>query len=177
MEKKYSKIIILLVVFLTIASIVILLDNLSSKKEVGVNSRYYAGFVSSVQRLDGALAKTNKTEYNGDIVQMFDVYTSIIFLNDRLSLWKERTNSFPSDLDTLTNDFMIFRHNYGSFVRHQIVRNRDYGGVDSEVQLIVVNQIKLFLNDLPKEYEDSKEFSNQLNVAAKHIKPLLHLNF
>lgn len=172
MKEKYSRTIIIVVVFLTIASIVISIDNLSSKKEVEVNSRYYTGFVSRVQKLDETLAKTNETKFNGDVVQMHDVYTSIILVNDRLTLLKENTKGFPY-IDVLINDFLIFRVEYGYLVRNQLKGN----SLDSEIHLKVVNQIKLFLKDLPKEYENSKEFSNQFSAAAKHIKSLLHLNF
>lgn len=171
MKKKYSKIIIFVVVFLTITSIIISIDSLSSKKEVKVKSDYYASFVSSVQTLDRTLAQTNETKLNDDVSQMFDVYTSIIFVNDRLTQLKENTESF-SDMDELVNDFMIFRNRYASLVRQQIVID----SVDPEVLLKVVDQIKLFLSDLPKEYENSKKFSNQLNAADKHIKPLLDIS-
>lgn len=173
MKKKHSKIIIFVAIFLIIASILILIDNLNSRKEIEVSSRYYASFVSSVQTLDRVLAQTNETEFNVDIVQLIDEYENIIFVNDRLALLKEKTNRFPSDLGVLLNDFMIFRNSYGSFLRQQIVRDN----INSEVHLKVVNQIKLFLNDLPKEYEDSKEFYTQLSAAAEHIKPLQYINF
>lgn len=172
MKKKYFKIIMFVAVFLTIASIVILIDNLSSKKEVEVNSRYYTGFVSRVQRLDRTLARTNETESNGNTAQMFDVYTSIILVNDRLTLLKENTQSFP-DIDVLINDFLIFRDEYGFLVKNQLEGNR----VDSEIQLKVVDQIKCFLNDLPTEYENSKGFADQFRTSTEHIKPLLRLNF
>ena len=68
---------------------------------------------------------------------------------------------------------LIVAHEYGYLLRNQLEGN----GVDSEVQLKVDNQIKLFLSDLPKEYENSKEFSNQFRAAEEHIKPLLHLNY
>lgn len=160
--------------FLAITSIVLLINNLSGKKEVEVKSDYYASFVSSVQSLDRTLAQTNETKDNEEIVQkMFDVYTSIIFVNDRLALLKENTTGFP-DIDFLINDFMLFRDSYASVIRHQLgVRDN----INYKVNLRVLDQIKLFVNDLPKEYENSKEFSNQVGVAAKHIKPLLNISF
>ncbi|KOP68309.1 hypothetical protein AMS62_25975 [Bacillus sp. FJAT-18019] len=102
---------------------------------------------------------------------MFDVYTSIIFVNDRLTQLKENTKSF-SEMDELINDFMIFRIRYASLVRQQIVSD----SVHSEVLAKVIDQIQLFEGDLPKEYESSKEFTNQLNAADQHIKPLLDIS-
>lgn len=171
-EKKYSKIIIVIVVLLIIASTFILIENLISKKEIEVNSSYYTGFVSRVQKLDDILAQTSEIESNREVEQMFDVYTSIILVNDRLTLLKENTKSFP-DINVLINDFLIFRVEYGHLVKDQLKGNR----TDSDVHIKVVKQIKLFLNNLPKEYEHSKEFSDQFRAAADHIKPLLHLNF
>ncbi|NOJ71321.1 hypothetical protein [Paenibacillus alvei] len=171
MKKKYTKVIIFVVVILTIASIVISIDKLSSKKEVQVKSDYYVSFVSSVHTLDMTLAKSKGTELKEDILQMFDVYTTIIFVNDRLTQLKENTESF-NEMDELINDFIIFRTRYASLIRQQIVSD----SVDPEVLLKVGNQIKLFVRDLPKEYESSKEFSNQLNAADKHIKPLLDIS-
>ncbi|MBY0162090.1 hypothetical protein V4V36_27725 [Paenibacillus lautus] len=171
-KKKISKSIIVIVVILIIASTFILIENLISKKEVEANSTYYTGFVSRVQKLDDTLAKTSEIESNREIEQMFDVYTSIILVNDRLTLLKENTKSFP-DINVLINDFLIFRDEYGYLVKDQLEGNR----ADSDVHIKVVKQIKLFLNSLPKEYEHSKEFSDQFSAAADHIKPLLHLNF
>jgi hypothetical protein len=146
MKKKYSKIIIVVVVLLIIASTFILIESLNTKKEVEVNSNYYTGFVARVQKLDDTISQTSKIESNNEVEQMFDVYTSIILVNDQLTLLKENIKTFP-ELNVLINDFLIFR------------------------------QVKLFLNNLPKEYENSKKFSNQFSDAAEHIKPLLHLNF
>ncbi|SDS46894.1 hypothetical protein SAMN05444162_1539 [Paenibacillaceae bacterium GAS479] len=171
MNKKYVKVIIFVVVFLIIASIFISIDKLNNRKEDQVKSDYYAGFVLSVQTLDRTLAKTKGTELNEDILQMFNVYTTIIFVNDRLTQLKENTESF-NEMDELMNDFMIFRIRYDSLVREQIISD----SVDPEVLLKVVDQIKLFVRDLPKEYESSKEFSKQLNAADKHIKPLLDIS-
>ncbi|KGP85124.1 hypothetical protein P364_0102940 [Paenibacillus sp. MAEPY2] len=103
---------------------------------------------------------------------MFDVYTSIILVNDQLTLLKENTKTFP-ELNILINDFLIFRGEYGYLVKDQLKGNR----ADSQVRMKVVTQVKLFLNNLPKEYENSKGFSDQFSAAAEHIKPLLHLNF
>lgn len=172
MKKRNSKIMVLLVVCLIIASIGTLIYNLSIKKEHEVKSRYYTGFISRVQRLEETLTQKNDTRSNGDPVQMLDVYTSIILVNDRLNLLKNNTKSF-TDIEILINDFLIFRDEYGYLLRNQLEGN----GVDSEVQLKVANQIKLFLSDLPKEYENSREFSNQFRAAEEHIKPLLHLNY
>jgi short-subunit dehydrogenase involved in D-alanine esterification of teichoic acids len=102
--------------------------------------------VARVQKLDDTLSQTSKIETNREMEQMFDVYTSIILVNDQLTLLKENTKTFP-ELNILINDFLIFR------------------------------QVKLFLNNLPKEYENSKGFSDQFSAAAEHVKPLLHLNF
>lgn len=143
-----------------------------SKKEAEVNSSYYTGFVSRVQKLDDTLAQSSEIDSNREIEQMFDVYTSIILVNDRLTLLKENTKSFP-DINVLINDFLIFRDEYGYLVKDQLEGNR----VDSDVHIKVIKQIKLFLNNLPKEYEHSKAFSDQFSAAADHIKPLLHLNF
>lgn len=170
MQKKYPKVIIVVVVFLTITSIMISINSLSSKKEVKDRSDYYASFVSSVQTLDRTLSQTNGAKLD-DASQMFDVYTIIIFVNDRLIQLKENTENF-SDMEELANDFMIFRHRYESLVRQQIISD----DVDPEVLLKVVDQIKLFLSVLPKEYENSKRFSNQLNAADQHIKPLLDIS-
>lgn len=163
---------ILLVVCLIIASIGTWIYTLSIKKEDEVTSRYYTGFISRVQRLEEILVQKNDTRSKGDPVQMLDVYTSIILVNDRLNLLKNNTKSFTY-MDILINDFLIFRDEYGYLLRSQLEGN----GVDSEVQLKIANQIKLFLSDLPKEYENSKEFSNRFRAAEEHIKPLLHLNY
>lgn len=171
-KKKFSKSIIVIVVILIIASTFILIENLIIKKEVEVNSTYYTGFVSRVQKLDDTLAKTSEIDSNREIEQMFDVYTSIILVNDRLTLLKENTKGFP-DINVLINDFLIFRDEYGYLVKDQLEGNR----ADNDVHIKVVKQIKLFLNSLPKEYEHSKEFSDQFSAAVDHIKPLLHLNF
>ncbi len=172
MTKKYSKITIVVVVLLLIASTYILVENSMSTKEVEVNSNYYTGFVSRVQKLDDTLSQTSEVGSNGEIEQMFDVYTSIILVNDRLTLLKENAKNF-SELNVLINDFLIFRDEYGYLVKDQLKGNR----ADSEVRLKVAKQVKLFLNDLPIEYQSSKGFSDQFSVAADHIKPLLHLNF
>ncbi|WP_433939838.1 hypothetical protein [Paenibacillus lautus] len=71
-KKKYSRIIKVIVVLLIIASTFILIENLISKKEVEVNSSYYTGFVSRVQKLDDTLAQTSEIESNREIEQMFD---------------------------------------------------------------------------------------------------------
>lgn len=172
MKKKYSKIIIVVVVLLIIASTFILIESLYTKKEVEVNSNYYTGFVARVQKLDDTLSQTSEIETDNEVEQMFDVYTSIILVNDQLTLLKENTKTFP-ELNVLINDFLIFRGEYGYLVRDQLKGNR----ADSEVRMKVVKQVKLFLNNLPKEYENSKEFADKFNAATEHIKPLLHLNF
>lgn len=138
MKKRNSKIITLVVVCLIIALIGSLIYNLSIKKEDEVKSRYYTGFISRVQRLEETLTQKNDTRSNGDSVQMLDVYTSIILVNDRLNLLKNNTKSF-TDIEILINDFLIFRDEYGYLLRNQLEGN----GVDSEVQLKVANQIKL----------------------------------
>lgn len=172
-RKKYSKfIIVVVVVLLIIASTYILIESLHTKKEVEVNSSYYAGFVARVQKLEDTLSQTSEIASNSDMEQMFDVYISIILVNDRLTLLKENTKSFP-ELDVLINDFLIFRDEYGYLIKDQLKGNR----ADSEVRLKVVKQVKLFLNNLPKQYENSKEFADHFSAAAEHIKPLLHLNF
>jgi len=171
--KKYSNILIVLVVLLIIGSTFILIQNSTRKKEIAVNSDYYTSFVSRVQNLDDTLSQNSEVQSTGEIEQMFDVYTSIILINDRLTLIKEHTKNFSDYINILINDFLIFRNEYGYLLRDQLKGNR----ADSEVRIKVAKQIKLFLNDLPKEYHDSEEFSDQFCAAAKHIKPLLHLNF
>lgn len=173
MMKKQSKIIIVVVVLLIIAaSTFVLIENSISKKELEVNSQYYTGFVARVQKLDDTLSQTSKIETNNEVEQMFEVYTSIILVNDQLTLLKENTKTFP-ELDVLINDFLIFRGEYGYLVRDQLKGSR----ADSVVLIKVAEQVKLFLNNLPKEYENSKEFSDQFSKASEHIKPLIHLNF
>ncbi|MGG3279966.1 hypothetical protein [Paenibacillus solani] len=172
MKKNHSRIILLVTVFLIIASLIIFIDNVNTKKEFEVNSSYYTGFVARVQRLDETLSQTNETKSNGDVVHMLDVYTSIILVNDQLTLLKENTKGFP-DIDILINDFSIFRNEYGYLVKNQLEGHH----VDPEIHLKVVTQIQLFLNNLPEEYENSREFTDQFNAATVHIKPLLHLNF
>ncbi|MGO4732160.1 hypothetical protein [Paenibacillus sp. 2KB_22] len=172
MKKKYSKIMIVVVVLLIIVSTFILIENSISKKEVEVNSQYYTGFVARVQKLDDTLSQTSEIETKIEVEQMFEVYTSIILVNDQLTLLKENTKTFP-ELDVLINDFLIFRGEYGYLVRDQLKGSR----ADSEVLMKVVKQVKLFLTDLPNEYENSKEFSDQFSKASEHIKPLIHLNF
>ncbi|MEO2213248.1 hypothetical protein ABGV40_20580 [Paenibacillus amylolyticus] len=172
MKKKDSKIVVIVVVLLIIASTFVLIENSIIKKENEVNSNYYTGFVSRVQKLYDTLSQTSEVESNGEIEQMFDVYASIILVNDRLTLLKENAKNF-SELNVLINDFLIFRNEYGYLVKDQLKGNR----ADSEVLIKVVKQIKLFLNDLPIEYQNSKEFSDKFNAATDHIKPLLHLNF
>lgn len=172
MKKKYIKIVIFVIVLMIISSTFILIENSITKKEIEVNSNYYTSFVSRVQKLYDTLSQTSEVESNEEIDQMFNVYTSIILVNDRLTLLKENTKNF-SDVNILINDFLIFRNEYGYLLKDQIKGNR----ADSEVLIKVVKQIKLFLNDLPIEYQNSKEFSDKFNAAADHIKPLLHLNF
>lgn len=172
MKKKYSKIILVVVILLIIASTFILIESLKMKKEVEVNSSYYTGFVARVQKLDDTLSQTSEIASNSDTEHMFDVYASIILVNDRLTLLKENAKSFP-ELDILINDFLLFRDEYGYLVKDQLKGNR----ADSEIRMKVVKQVKLFLNSLPKEYENSKEFADQFSAAAEHIKPLIHLNF
>ncbi|WP_413407940.1 hypothetical protein [Paenibacillus amylolyticus] len=173
MMKKQSKIIIVVVVLLIIAaSTFVLIENSISKKEIEINSKYYTGFVARVQKLDDTLSQTSEIETNNEVEQMFEVYTSIILVNDQLTLLKENTKTFP-ELNVLINDFLIFRGEYGYLVRDQLKGSR----ADSEVLMKVVKQVKLFLTDLPNEYENSKEFSDQFSKASEHIKPLLHLNF
>ncbi|UOK62221.1 hypothetical protein MT997_28545 [Paenibacillus sp. OVF10] len=173
MMKKQSKVIIVVVVLLIIAaSTIVLIENSISKKELEVNSKYYTGFVSRVQKLDDTLSQTSEIETNNEVEQMFEVYTSIILVNDQLTLLQENTKTFP-ELNVLINDFLIFRGEYGYLVRDQLKGSR----ADSEVLMKVVKQIKFFLTDLPNEYENSKEFSDQFSKASEHIKPLIHLNF
>lgn len=173
MMKKQSKIIINVVVLLMIAaSTFVLIENSISKKEVEVNSQYYTGFVARVQKLDDTLSQTSEIETNNEVEQMFEVYTSIILVNDQLTLLKENTKTFP-ELDVLINDFLIFRGEYGYLVRDQLKGS----GANSEVLMKMVKQVKLFLTDLPNEYENSKKFSDQFSKASEHIKPLIHLNF
>lgn len=173
MMKKQSKIIIVVVVLLIIAaSTFVLIENSISKKEIEINSKYYTGFVARVQKLDDTLSQTSEIETNNEVEQMFEVYTSIILVNDQLTLLKENTKTFP-ELNVLINDFLIFRGEYGYLVRDQLKGSL----ADSEVLMKVVKQVKLFLTDLPNEYENSKEFSDQFSKASEHIKPLLHLNF
>lgn len=170
MLKKYYRVIVFAAVFLIIATIVISFDNFSTEKEAGIKREYYASFVSSVQTLERTIAQTNGTEFNDVTLHMFDVYTSIIFVNDRLTLLKENTKSF-SEMDELINDLLIFRIRYASLVRQQI--NHDH--VNPEVLAKVIDQIQLFESELPQAFEDSNDFSNQLNAADQHIKPLLDI--
>ncbi|MEK4660972.1 hypothetical protein MHH93_03695 [Priestia sp. FSL H7-0729] len=171
--KKYSNIIIVLLFLLIIGSTFILIHNSIREKEVAVNTNYYTGFVSTVQKLDDTLSQISEVGSNGEIEQMFDVYTSIILVNDRLTLIKENTKNFSDHLDLLINDLLIFRNEYGYLVKDQLKGNH----ADSEVRIKVAKQIKLFLKDLPMEYQNSREFFDKFNAAADHIKPLLHLNF
>jgi len=172
MKKKYFKIILVVVALLIIASTFILIESLNTKKEVEVNSNYYTGFVARVQKLDNTLSQTSEMASNSEMEQMFDIYTSIILVTDRLTLLKENAKSFP-ELNVLINDFLIFRDEYGYLVKDQLKGNR----ADSEIRMKVAKQVKLFLNNLPKEYENSKGFADKFSAAAEHIKPLLHLNF
>ncbi|WP_128101943.1 hypothetical protein [Paenibacillus sp. DCT19] len=172
MKKRYPKLIIWVAAILSIATIVVLINNYNNNKNLEINSRYYQGLVSRVQKLDQTLDKIKESEANGNAVPEFDVLLDINFVNDHFTRIKEQTNGFPN-LDTLRNDFTIFRDEYGYVVREQLGSNQQ----NAETQLKVAHQIKLFLDELPKEYEDSTPFSDQFNAAAQHIKPLTHLNF
>lgn len=172
MKKRYTKLITWAAVILSIATIVVLIDNYNNNKNAEINSRYYQGLFSRVQKLDQTLDKIKESEANGNAVPEFDVLLDINFVNDHFTRIKEQTSSFPN-LDTLRNDFTLFRFEYANVVRKQLESNQQ----DAETQFKVAYQIKLFLDELPREYEDSTQFSDQFNTAAQHIKPLTHLNF
>lgn len=172
MKKRYTKLIIWVAVILSIATIVVLINNYNNNKNAEINSRYYQGLVSRVQKLDQTLDKIKESEVNGNAVPEFDVLLDINFVNDFFTTIKEQTSGFP-DVNVLRNDFTLFIFEYANVVRKQLESNQQ----DTEIQLKVAHQIKLFLDELPEEYEDSTQFSDQFNTAAQHIKPLTHLNF
>ncbi|MDR6721610.1 hypothetical protein J2W91_000058 [Paenibacillus amylolyticus] len=172
MKKRYTKLITWAAVILSIATIVVLINNYNSNKNTDINSRYYQGLISRVQKLDQTLDKIKESEANGNAVPEFDVLLDINFVNDFFTTIKEQTRGFP-DVDVLRNDFTLFRFEYANVVRNQLESNEQ----DTEIQLKVAHQIKLFLDELPEEYEDSTPFTDQFNAAAQHIKPLIHLNF
>ncbi|EHB63789.1 MULTISPECIES: hypothetical protein [Paenibacillus] len=172
-RKKHSKIIIIVAVFIIFLSIVLLIINSNAKKRIEVTSSYYASFVSSVQTLDKMLAQTSGAKADEIAIKMLDVYTTVIFVNDRLDLLEDNAHSFLG-LEVLKNDFSAFKYTFASIVR-SCIEDRD--GLESEIHLKVAKHIHLFSINLPRNYENSNDFYNQFRIAAEHIKPLPNIPF
>ncbi|NEU59999.1 hypothetical protein [Paenibacillus sp. ALJ109b] len=169
MKKYYKKTTLFVVVFLIAISEILIINNASNKKENLTSSNYYNSFVSSVNSLDLVLAQIDEKNIKDDTaVLMFDAYTSIVFINHRMDLMLDHS---AIKLNTLSNDFLLLENSYASLVRDQI---SDETKFNSQEHKLFKQQIHQFLNDLPKEYEDSDNFINQLNEAGEQIKPLIH---
>lgn len=154
-------------IFLCLLSIALLSNK--NKADNESQSKYYLSFVSSVQTLNRSLDLIQEDQEPDKITEgMFDVYTSLVFSNYRLDLFKSNTPR-SIDLDILVNDFLLLRTRYEPLVRNQIT-NDDF---KSEVHAKFKKQIYLFVNELPEKYENSKGFAEKLNKATEHIKPLI----
>ncbi|WP_158702786.1 hypothetical protein [Paenibacillus faecalis] len=172
MSKKYSKTVAFVVVFFVLLSIFLLFNNggFNNKSKNKVSS-YYASFISSVQSLDLALAQIDEDQEPDEIaVRMFDVYTYINFVNDRLDLLIDNTDN-SLELDTLKNDLSLLKNYYEPLVRKQI-SNKDESNLQAHNEF--KKQIHLFNEALPKEFKNTKDFAQDFNKAAKHIKPIIN---
>jgi hypothetical protein len=171
-NKKYTKTVALVAIFLVILSVILLMNrNLNNKEANDENSNYYDSFVSSVQTLNQTLAKIDENKKTDQLaVLMFDAYASIIFVNDRLELLKNNTSN-PLDVDSLKNDLSLLQNYYEPLVRNQISNEHE---MDFQTHNKLMEQIHLFHNELPKKYENSKKFVQQFNNAAGHIKSIVN---
>ena len=159
---------VFVLIFLCLLLIALLINK--NKADNESESKSYLSFVSSVQTLDRSLDLIQEDQEPDKITEgMFDVYTSLVFSNFRLDLFKSNAPR-SIDLDILVNDFLLLRTRYEPLVRNQITNNDDF---NSEVHAKFKRQIHLFVNELPEKYEDSKGFVEKLNKATEHIKPLI----
>ncbi|MCM3784524.1 hypothetical protein M3231_16195 [Neobacillus mesonae] len=175
MSKKFSKSIVFVVTVLVILSIFLLINGgFNNKKNNELNSRYYDSFVSSVQMLNQGLDQIDNNKNSEDIAALvFDVYTAIIDVNDRMDFLKNNAAT-SLELDVLENDLIWLRINYASVVRNQI---SDKDSFNLQVHKELEEHIQLFINELPKEYEKSKDFDQQFSRAAERIEPIMNMNF
>ncbi|WP_310144088.1 hypothetical protein [Paenibacillus amylolyticus] len=151
--------------------LIVLYFNQSNTDKLEENSNHYTSFVSSVQTLEQTLTQIDDSKNDDELaVLMFDVYTSIIFVNDRITLLRNNTNSSPQ-MDTLSNEFLLVRNFYESQVRNHLSTKKE---LNFEIHTNFEEKIRLFLNDLPKDYESSKDFDQQLKKAMAHIKAIIN---
>ncbi|MEJ9218522.1 hypothetical protein P4H46_10050 [Paenibacillus glucanolyticus] len=173
---KHKKAAILIFVFLVLISIVLLINNKTNRVNQETNAKYYSGFMSNVMTLKKVVDQAVDTDSDPEstAIAMFDVLSNIAFIHDRLNLMMNET-THGNEYASLKDQFLRLRYSYESLVRSQLMK-RDRS--DSEEKLsFTQQQLQLFINDLPKEYENSKAFFILLHKAEAHIKPLEYMNF
>nr|WP_154958366.1 hypothetical protein [Paenibacillus xylanexedens] len=173
MNKPYTKpILFVVVVFIIFSGILLINWTLTKESKNKENLNYYTSFVSSVQSLDKTMSQINQDKKDNELAAlMFDNYTSILFVNERLDLLKNNS-SMSADLNSLQNDLSLFKNYYEPLVRNQITNG---GNLDTQIYEQMREHFHLFSTTLPAKYEDSKEFVQQFDKAVEHLKALVHL--
>ncbi len=85
--KRYSKIIIFAIVFIVILLLVLFMNRSGFKSNDETTSEFYESFISSVQTLNKALDTVSEASGDEKSVSMFDVYTYMLFVNQRLNFF------------------------------------------------------------------------------------------
>jgi len=131
-------------------------------------STYYNSFYESVSTLDRTLDQID--ESMDDMQILDDMYESNIRLdivNDRLAYLEDNIGQYTKlDLSEIKNKLALIKFNYYSFMSSQIL---DYDMVSSTEFKEYTKEIKDFLENLPEEYSDSKQFVRKFNDAVKSL--------
>ncbi|WP_154665964.1 hypothetical protein [Paenibacillus pinihumi] len=133
-------------------------------------SEFYESFISSVQTLNKALDTVSEASGDEKSVSMFDVYTYMLFVNQRLNFLLDHADSIEKST-TIKNDLFLLSSHYQSQVRSQISDKETF---NLEAHLKLKEQLNLFMLELPDKYDESQAFIKQFNKASAHIKPLIN---
>ncbi|MFD2701216.1 hypothetical protein ACFSVM_12135 [Paenibacillus shunpengii] len=168
-KKKYAIIIVLVVIVLLLLSIIFLNGYNQSKNEA---KAYYNGFILSLQSLDRSLALIEESGEPDEISPlMVDVIAYINMVCDRLDLFEQKNTNNFLELANLDNEFHILNHQYIGLVRNQ-VSNPDESNIQTNAELR--EQVRLLMDELPKELNNTRDFSQEFDRVAKEFRPFIN---
>ncbi|GAE06425.1 hypothetical protein JCM10914_2585 [Paenibacillus sp. JCM 10914] len=105
---------------------------------------------------------------------MFEAYKYLLFVNDRLQYLVDDFPRMEKDLAVLKNDFFLLKYNFAILVSDRI-ENRP--GFNEQALRMIKQQVRLFLDQAPENYDNSNAFRKELIQAAEHISQLSNIDF
>jgi len=170
MTKKRVTITIFIVALLILLLFALFMNSSTFRGSNEASSRSYTSFTASVQTLIKTVEQVIEAPSDEKAVSMFDTYTYMLFMNQRLDLLMEHVDSIQR-ATTLKNDLFLLSNLYQSQVRNQISKQEELN-VDAHLRL--KEQLELFSAKLPDQYDGSEAFIKQFSKAVTHIRPLIN---